>query len=239
MKPVVQLQAARERSVPDQIKVVENVLSANDEIASQNKELLNAQGILTLNIMASPGAGKTSIVMSTIRALQGRLRCGVIEGDVASSVDSEKVATLGVPVVQINTGGGCHLDARQIQDSLAALPLADIDLLMIENVGNLICPTAFFLGETLRIAIASVPEGDDKPLKYPTLFHQAQAVVLNKMDLMPYIDFSLSAFRQRIRGLNPNVHAFEVSCKTGEGIDAWTDWLADMHTALDKRATGA
>lgn len=222
----------------DQIKVVTNVLSANDEIAAQNQKLLEAQGILALNIMASPGAGKTSIVMNTIRKLQGRLRCGVIEGDVASSVDSEKVATLGVPVVQINTGGGCHLDARQVQDALAALPLAEIDLLMIENVGNLICPTAFLLGEALRIAIASVPEGDDKPLKYPALFHQAQAVVLNKMDLMPYIDFDLATFRERIRGLNPNVRAFEVSCTTGEGLDAWADWLAEMHTGLQSKATG-
>ena len=219
----------------DQIKVVKNVLSANDEIAAQNQLLLGAHGILTLNIMASPGAGKTSVVMETIRRLHGRLRCGVIEGDVASSVDSEKVATLAVPVVQINTGGGCHLDARQVQDALEGIPLDQIDLLMIENVGNLICPTAFLLGESLRIAIASVPEGDDKPVKYPELFHQAQAVVLNKMDLLPYIDFDLPVFRQRISGLNPASKIFEVSCKTGDGLDAWANWLCENHATLPNR----
>lgn len=213
----------------DQIKVIQNVLSSNDAIAAQNQQLLDAHHILTLNIMASPGAGKTSLVMSTIRRLQGELRCGVIEGDVASSVDAEKVATLGVPVVQINTGGGCHLEARQVQYALADLPLGELDLLLIENVGNLICPTAFLLGETLRIAVASVPEGDDKPLKYPALFHQAQAVVLNKTDLQPYIEFNLSAFRQRVAGLNPNARMFEVSCTTGEGLDAWADWLREMY----------
>lgn len=215
--------------MPDQIKVVKDILSANDEIAAQNQKLLDAQGILTLNIMASPGAGKTSVIMSTIRKLQGRLRCGVIEGDVTSSVDAEKVATLSVPVVQINTGGGCHLEARQVRHALANLPLAAIDLLMIENVGNLICPTAFLLGETLRIAVASVPEGDDKPVKYPALFHQAHAVILNKMDLMPYIDFNLAAFRERIAGLNPTARLFEVSCTTGEGLDAWVEWLDEMY----------
>jgi hydrogenase nickel incorporation protein HypB len=215
--------------VADQIKVVKNVLSANDEIAAQNRELLDSHGILALNIMASPGAGKTSVVMNTIRLLDGRLRCGVIEGDVASSVDAEKVATLGVPVVQINTGGGCHLDARQVQDSLGALPLGEIDLLMIENVGNLICPTSFLLGEDQRVAIASVPEGDDKPLKYPALFLKAEAVVLNKMDLLPYIEFDLGAFRDRVKGLNPNVRLFEVSCTTGEGLAGWADWLAETY----------
>jgi hydrogenase nickel incorporation protein HypB len=215
---------------PAQIKVVQNVLSANDEIAEQNRQTLVARGILTVNIMASPGAGKTSVIMQTIRALQGRLRCGVIEGDVASSVDSERVATLGVPVIQINTGGGCHLDARQVQAALGGLPLDEIDLLMIENVGNLICPTAFLLGETLRVTIASVPEGDDKPLKYPEIFHQANAVVLNKMDLLPYVPFDLSVFRERVRGLNPEGQIFEVSCVTGEGLSAWVDWLVEAYT---------
>ena len=221
----------------DQIKVVKNVLSANDEIAAQNQLLLGAHGVLTLNIMASPGAGKTSVIMNTIQKLHGRLRCGVIEGDVASSVDSEKVATLGVPVVQINTGGGCHLDARQVQDALEGFPLDQIDLLMIENVGNLICPTAFLLGENLRIAIASVPEGDDKPVKYPELFHQAQAVVLNKMDLLPYIDFDLQVFRQRIKGLNPAGRIFEMSCRTGDGLDAWAEWLCAGYATLPNRVS--
>jgi len=218
--------------VPAAIKVVRDVLSANDEIATQNQQMLAEHDVLTINIMASPGAGKTSVIMETIRLLQSRLRSGVIEGDVASSVDAERVATLSVPVIQINTGGGCHLDARQIQAALSNLPLDTIDLLMIENVGNLICPTAFLLGESLRVTIASVPEGDDKPLKYPDIFHQADAIVLNKMDLMPYIRFDLAAFYERVRGLNPDVKIFPVSCTTGQGLQAWVDWLASSHASL-------
>ena len=218
--------------MPAAIKVVRDVLSANDEIATQNQQMLAEHDVLTINIMASPGAGKTSVIMETIRLLQSRLRSGVIEGDVASSVDAERVATLSVPVIQINTGGGCHLDARQIQAALSNLPLDTIDLLMIENVGNLICPTAFLLGESLRVTIASVPEGDDKPLKYPDIFHQADAIVLNKMDLMPYIRFDLAAFYERVRGLNPDVKIFPVSCTTGQGLQAWVDWLASSHASL-------
>ena len=218
--------------MPAAIKVVRDVLSANDEIATQNQQMLAEYDVLTINIMASPGAGKTSVIMETIRLLQSRLRSGVIEGDVASSVDAERVATLSVPVIQINTGGGCHLDARQIQAALSNLPLDTIDLLMIENVGNLICPTAFLLGESLRVTIASVPEGDDKPLKYPDIFHQADAIVLNKMDLMPYIRFDLAAFYERVRGLNPDVKIFPVSCTTGQGLQAWVDWLASSHASL-------
>lgn len=224
--------------MPERIRVVQNVMSANDEIAARNRSMLDSFGILALNIMASPGAGKTSVIMNTIERLDGRLRFGVIEGDVASSVDSEKVATLGVPVVQINTGGGCHLEARQVQEAAESLPLDRIDVLIIENVGNLICPTTFVLGESLRIAIASVPEGDDKPIKYPELFHQVQAVVLNKMDLMPYVDFDLAAFRERITGLNPEARQFEVSCTTGAGLDAWVDWLVEERTNLQDRAPG-
>jgi hydrogenase nickel incorporation protein HypB len=210
---------------PGQIKVVERILSANDQIAEENRARLLGKGILGVNIMASPGAGKTSVIMATIRALQNRLRVGVIEGDVASSVDAERVATLGVPVIQINTGGGCHLDAREVQAALDGLPLDQIDLLFIENIGNLICPTAFLLGESLRVAIASIPEGDDKPVKYPELFHQANAVVLNKMDLLPYVEFNLPVFHEHILGLNPDSRVFEVSCTTGLGIQLWAEWL--------------
>jgi hydrogenase nickel incorporation protein HypB len=222
--------------VSERIRVVQNVMSANDEIAAQNRDMLDSFGILTLNVMASPGAGKTSVIMNTIKRLDGRLRFGVIEGDVASSMDSEKVATLGVPVVQINTGGGCHLEARQVQAAAGSLPLDRIDVLIIENVGNLICPTAFVLGESLRIAIASVPEGDDKPIKYPELFHQVQAVVLNKIDLLPYVDFDLAAFRERVNGLNPEVHHFEVSCTTGVGLDDWVGWLVGERMNLRNKA---
>jgi hydrogenase nickel incorporation protein HypB len=222
---------------PGQIKVVERILSANDQIAEENRLRLLGQGILGVNIMASPGAGKTSVIMATIRALQGRLRVGVIEGDVASSVDAERVATLGVPVIQINTGGGCHLDARQVQEALNGLPLDRIDLLFIENIGNLICPTAFLLGESLRVAIASIPEGDDKPVKYPELFHQAAAVVLNKMDLLPYVQFDVPVFHEHILGLNQKGRIFEVSCTTGLGIQLWAEWLISRREEITHEAS--
>ncbi len=222
---------------PGQIRVVERILSANDQIAEENQRRLTGLGILGVNIMASPGAGKTSVIMATIRVLEGCLRVGVVEGDVASSVDSERVATLGAPVIQINTGGGCHLDARQVQAALDGLPLDQIDLLFIENIGNLICPTAFLLGENLRIAIASIPEGDDKPVKYPELFHQADAVVLNKMDLLPYVQFDLAAFREHILGLNPQCRIFEVSCTTGQGIQLWADWLDSRREDIVSQGT--
>ena len=210
---------------PGQIKVVERILSANDQIAEENRLRLLGQGILGVNIMASPGAGKTSVIMATIRALQGRLRVGVIEGDVASSVDAERVATLGVPVIQINTGGGCHLDARQVQEALNGLPLDRIDVLFIENIGNLICPTEFYLGERLRVVVASVPEGDDKPIKYPGVFASASAIVLNKTDLMPFVDFRMDRFRAGVRAVNAECPVLGVSCRTGEGIADVAQWL--------------
>ena len=210
---------------PEVLPVVEKILSANDRIALQNRKLLNEQGIVAVNVMASPGAGKTSLILRSIEALRGRLRAGVIEGDVAGHVDADKVAESGTPVVQINTGGGCHLDAPQVQSALEQLPLEKIDLLFIENVGNLICPTDFALGEHVNMLIANVPEGHDKPIKYPGMFAAVDAIILNKIDLMPYIDFDLKAFRAAVRALNADAPLFEVSCKTGEGIEAWAEWL--------------
>ena len=207
------------------LPVVEKILSANDLIALENRELLDQQGILAVNVMASPGAGKTSLILRTIAALEGSVRIGVIEGDVAGRVDADKVGETGTPVVQINTGGGCHLDAPQVQSALRALPLDEIDLLFIENVGNLICPTGFALGEHINMMIANVPEGHDKPIKYPGMFTAVDALVLNKIDLLPYIDFDLDAFHTAVRALNPQAPLFLVSCKTGEGIDAWAGWL--------------
>lgn len=207
------------------LPVVEKILSANDLIALENRELLDQKGILAVNVMASPGAGKTSLILRTIAALEGSVRIGVIEGDVAGRVDADKVGETGTPVVQINTGGGCHLDAPQVQSALRALPLDEIDLLFIENVGNLICPTGFALGEHINMMIANVPEGHDKPIKYPGMFTAVDALVLNKIDLLPYIDFDLDAFRTAVRALNPQAPLFQVSCKTGEGIDAWAGWL--------------
>ena len=210
---------------PEVLPVVEKILSANDRIALQNRKLLDGQGIVAVNVMASPGAGKTSLILRSIEALRGRLRAGVIEGDVAGHVDADKVAESGTPVVQINTGGGCHLDAPQVQSALEQLDLEQIDLLFIENVGNLICPTDFALGEHVNILIANVPEGHDKPIKYPGMFAAVDAIILNKIDLMPYIDFDLETFRTAVRALNADAPLFEVSCKTGEGIGAWADWL--------------
>ena len=217
---------------PIQVLVVEQILSANDEIALGNRRLLDAQGVVAVNLMASPGAGKTSLILRTIDALRGRLRVGVIEGDLAGRVDADRVAETGTPVVQINTGGGCHLDASQVRSALHQLPLDPIDLLFIENVGNLVCPAGFALGERLNVMIAHVPEGHDKPIKYPGMYTVVDALVLNKLDLMPYLEFDRDAFRIAVRALNARAPIFEVSCKTGEGLPAWAEWLALSAAAL-------
>jgi hydrogenase nickel incorporation protein HypB len=210
---------------PTKLPVVEEILSANDLIALENRKLLDEHGVMAVNVMASPGAGKTSLILRSIEALQDRLRVGVVEGDVAGRVDADKVAETGTPVVQINTGGGCHLDAPQVQSALQQLPLDQIDLLFIENVGNLICPTGFALGEHVNMMIAHVAEGHDKPIKYPGMFTVVDVLVLNKVDLMPYLDFDREAFQTAVRALNAGVPLFEVSCKTGEGVEAWAEWL--------------
>lgn len=207
------------------ITVGEDILSANEEKSRQNKARLDGHAVTTINIMSSPGAGKTSLIISTINRLKEKTRITVIEGDVASSVDADKINEMGIPVVQINTGGGCHLDANMVQSALNNLPLAETDLLLIENVGNLICPNGFTLGEDRRILISSMPEGDDKPLKYPAMFADSDVVLLNKIDLLPYLDFDMESFNKTITGLNPDVILFPVSCKTGEGMEAWFSWL--------------
>jgi hydrogenase nickel incorporation protein HypB len=208
-----------------EIKVLKNILGANDQIAAKNRELMESHEVFAVNVMASPGAGKTSVVLQTIRALKGKVKIGVIEGDIASSIDAETVAKEGVPVVQINTGGECHLESFQIQNALHNLPLADIDLLLIENVGNLVCPAEFSIGEDLKVLIASVPEGDDKPYKYPLMFNTVDAIVLNKIDLLPYVKFNVDSFTKTVKNINSKVELFKVSCTTGEGIQAWAEWL--------------
>lgn len=215
-----------------EVQVVQQFMQAYDLVAAETRRTLAERGIVALNLMASPGAGKTSLILRTIAALDGRVRVGVIEGDTASRVDADRVATAGVPVVQINTGGGCHLDAPMVRSALAELPLDAIDLLLIENVGNLICPAGFALGQSFDVVIASVPEGDDKPYKYPGIFIQADVVVINKTDLLPYLDFDLPAFRALVRGINPDALIFEVSCQTSEGIEAWAAWLATLQPQL-------
>jgi hydrogenase nickel incorporation protein HypB len=217
--------------VPMKVSIVEGILSANDEIAAQNHRLLRDHRICMVNVMASPGSGKTSLILRSIDVLSERLRLAVVEGDIASTVDADLVAGKGVPVVQINTGGQCHLDAPMLQRALAHLPLDTIDVLMVENVGNLVCPVDFRLGEDLNAMVLSVPEGDDKPYKYPGIFVAVDAVVINKIDLLPYVHFDLRAFRDLVTGMNPSVRIFEVSCETGKGVRAWAEWLADRAMA--------
>lgn len=209
------------------VPIIENIMSANEDLASKNRAVLDEQRVLGINVMASPGAGKTSTILRTIENLHDKMTIGVIEGDTAAvTIDADKVAELGMPAVQINTGGQCHLDAPMVASGLAQLPLEDIDLLIVENVGNLVCPSAFTLGTHLNVVIASVPEGDDKPYKYPGIYRGMDALILNKMDLLPYIDFDLDYFRRGIEVLNPGVAFFPISCKTGEGVAAWVEWLA-------------
>jgi hydrogenase nickel incorporation protein HypB len=208
------------------VPIIERILSANDQIAVSNRALLDSRGVFSLNLMASPGAGKTSFILQTIKALTGKMRIGVIEGDTAPvTIDADKVIAAGMPAVQINTGGDCHLDAVMVQNGLNQLPMAEIDLLIIENVGNLICPAAFNLGTHANILIASIPEGDDKPYKYPNIYRGLEVLIINKTDLLPYVPFKMDYFRRGVEMLNPGVQTFAVSCATGEGISAWTDWV--------------
>jgi hydrogenase nickel incorporation protein HypB len=207
------------------VRVVERVSKANDQIAARNQVLLDRTETTAVNLMASPGAGKTSLLMQTVDALRDRLSIGAIEGDTASQVDADRVATTGIPVIQINTGGGCRLDANMMSTALEQLPLDQLDLVLIENVGNLVCPAGVALGEHSDVVIASVPEGDDKPYKYPGIFIAADAIVINKIDLLPYLDFDLAAFRELVSGLNPSARIFEVSCRTGQGIEDWAAYL--------------
>ncbi len=217
------------------IPVVEKILSANDRLADENRAVLDAAGVFAINFMASPGAGKTSLVEQTVSKLSDRLRLGVIDGDIATSLDAERASAAGAVSVQINTGGDCHLDAVMVHSGLAQLPLEDIDLLIIENVGNLICPASFALGTHLNILVASIPEGDDKPYKYPGMYRGVDALVINKIDLLPYVRFDMDYFRKGVEVLNPGVETFSLSCRTGEGIDGWLSWL--QHKVEAYRAT--
>jgi hydrogenase nickel incorporation protein HypB len=208
------------------ITVVEKILSANDRLAEENRARLDQAGIFGLNIMAAPGAGKTSTILRTIKALSEQIMIGVVEGDTAAvTIDADKVIAAGMPAVQINTGGECHLDAVMVGGALSELPLDRIDLLIVENVGNLICPAAFTLGTHANVLISSVAEGDDKPYKYPNIYRGIDALIINKIDLLPYVEYNLDYFTRGVELLNPGVVTFPISCRTGEGIDAWTKWL--------------
>jgi hydrogenase nickel incorporation protein HypB len=209
------------------IPIIERVLSANDRLAEQNRSQIEMAGVYSINLMASPGAGKTSTILRTIEALS-QLRIGVVEGDTAAvTIDADKVLATGMPAVQVNTGGACHLDAVMLSNALTQLPLEDLDLLIVENVGNLICPSSYKLGTHGNVLIASIPEGDDKPYKYPKIYRGLDALILNKMDLQPYVSFDMDYFRHGVEMLNPGVTFFPISCRTGEGLSLWTAWL--MH----------
>lgn len=210
----------------EKVTVVEKIMDANDQVALTNRKILDQAGIFSLNIMASPGAGKTSVILQTIKTLAPEIRIGVIEGDTAPvTIDADKVIAAGMPALQINTAGNCHLDAVMLSRGLESFPLADIDLLIVENVGNLICPASFKLGTHANVVIASIPEGDDKPYKYPTIYRGLDVLIMNKIDLLPYIRFNKEYFLKGVEMLNPGLTTFQVSCETGEGIAEWAEWL--------------
>lgn len=213
------------------IEVIQNILEANETIAKRNQQLLDKHKIFAVNIMSGPGAGKTSLILHTLRRLKGKLNIAVVEGDVASTVDAEKVQGEAKAVVQINTRNmpeSCSLMAAMIESALKDIALDNLDLILIENIGNLVCPAEFALGEHKRVVISSLPEGDDKPVKYPLIFVDADAVIINKMDLLPHVDFDIASFRRSITGLNPEVEVFQLSCKTGEGIERWCSWILEQ-----------
>jgi hydrogenase nickel incorporation protein HypB len=209
------------------ISVVRNILEANERIAEQNRDLFNENNLFVINLMSSPGAGKTSLLEKTIDALKGDLRIGIIEGDIQSSEDAERIAQKGVPVVQINTGGACHLDGNMVRDTFPEFNFKEMDLLVVENVGNLVCPAEFKVGEDFKAMILSVTEGDDKPAKYPLMFHESKVLLINKTDLLPYVDCSVEKIREDSLKINPDLDIFEISCKTGKGLEAWYEWVKD------------
>ena len=210
-----------------EIEVLEGIFDANEIIAKENRALLDRSGTFMVNLMSSPGAGKTSFILKTLEGVEGEFSCAVIEGDIAGKVDSERIAEIGVQAIQINTGGSCHLEARQVNTALGRLDLGGVDLVVVENVGNLVCPAEFRLGEDLKVMILSVAEGHDKPLKYPLMFSESHVLIVNKTDLIPHTDFDLELLKETVRKMNPSVEIFEVSCRTGEGISAWCGWLKD------------
>jgi len=209
----------------ERIPVVEKILSANDRLADENRARIEAAGVFSINVMASPGAGKTSLIERTVCALSPKYRIGMINGDILTSLDAERAAAAGAVAIQINTGGDCHLDAVMLQPALDQIGLENLDLLIVENVGNLICPAEFRLGTHKNVIVASIPEGDDKPHKYPAMYRGADVLILNKIDLLPYVTFRMDFFSQGVAALNPGLTQFDLSCRTGEGLDAWYGWL--------------
>ena len=217
------------------VSVVKNVLAANDRIAAENREIFDKNKVYVINLMSSPGAGKTSLVERTILALRDKYRIGVIEGDIQDTYDADRIAKLDIPVVQINTGGACHIDGNMIREAMPTFDLSKTDLLIVENVGNLVCPAEFKIGENVKIMLLSTPEGADKPAKYPLMFQESAALLINKIDLMPYVDFDLAKAKRDALSLHKDLKIFEVSCKAATGLDAWTQWLTERIDAFKKK----
>jgi len=209
------------------ISVVEKIHSANDQLALENKQQLDQADLFSLNIMASPGAGKTSLIENTLPLLKSDYKIAAIDGDVATSIDADRAAEAGATAVQINTGGQCHIDAHMLRNALMELNLDEFDLLLVENVGNLICPASFKLGTDKNVLIASIPEGDDKPYKYPAMYQDVDALIINKIDLLPYVKFNMEYFQKGVQMLNPDLITFPISCTTGEGIEEWVNWVVE------------
>jgi len=216
------------------VKVVKKVLDANDRIANENRKLFDRHQIFVINLMSSPGAGKTSLVEQTIKAIKKKYKIAVIEGDIQDTYDADRIARLKIPVVQINTGGACHIDGNMIREAFPSFDLNKIDLMIVENVGNLVCPAEFKIGENIKVMLLSTPEGADKPAKYPLMFQESAALLINKMDIMPYVDFDLKKARRDSLALNKKLKIFEVSCKTGDGLDAWIAWLTQRINEFKK-----
>jgi len=216
------------------VTVVKNVLDANNRIACENRKLFDQHKMFVINLMSSPGAGKTSLVERTIAALRDKYRIAVIEGDIQDTSDADRIAKLNIPVVQINTGGACHIDGNMIRETFPAFDFGNIDLLIVENVGNLVCPAEFKIGENMKIMLLSTPEGSDKPAKYPLMFQESSALLINKMDLLPYVDFDLEKAGRDSLALNKGLKIFEVSCKSGAGLEAWFNWLGQQIDTFKK-----
>jgi hydrogenase nickel incorporation protein HypB len=210
------------------VTIAQNILAANDTIAREIRQQVAECCVRVVNLMSGPGAGKTTLLERTIERLRGSVRIGVIEGDIETAADAERIEATGAQTVQINTRGACHLEAHMIRDALADIDLAKLDLLVIENIGNLVCPATWNLGEELRVVVLSTTEGDDKPAKYPQMFALAQVLIINKLDLLPYVEYNLEKVRRQVLAINPSLRIFEVSCRSGEGLDAWTRWLEGM-----------
>lgn len=210
------------------VRVFTNILKANENIAQKNREIFNKNNVYTINLMSSPGSGKTSLLEKTIESLKDGLKIAVVEGDLQTTKDAERIEKYNIPVTQINTNGACHLDANMVDCVLDSYNFEEIDLFVIENVGNLVCPAGYDLGEDDRVVMISIPEGDDKPIKYPLIFHNANVLIINKIDLLPYTNFNMLKVKEDALNINPNLKIFEISCQTGEGLENWFIWLKEQ-----------